>query len=134
MNRAALTVSLKGTVEKTYDGNTNATLAASNYSLAGIVGSDDVTLNSPTAGSYDTPDVGTGKAVTVPGLELTGAASGNYKLSSTSVAGSVGIIDSLGSQPGNRYSDSQYRNQPSSGNTTPVNITFSRTRTIRPRR
>ena len=130
VNRAALMVSLTGTVEKTYDGNTNATLAASNYSLAGIVGSDDVTLNSPTAGRYDTPDVGTGKTVTVPGLALTGAASGNYKLSSTSAAGTVGIIDSLGSQPGNRYSDSQYQtNQPSNGNTTPVNINFQQNQT-----
>ena len=123
---APLVASLTGKVEKYYDGNTNATLSASNYALSGVFGSDKVTLNDPTAGSYDTPDVGTGKTVTAAGLGLLGADSGDYVLSGTSVAGTVGIIDPLSSKPGNHYSGSQYQNGGGtpSGSTTPVSINF----------
>ena len=90
---ATLTASLTGTIEKTYDGSTAATLTVSNYSLSGVVGSDSVSLNDPTLGNYDTKNVGTGKTVTVTGVALTGAAAANYVLASTSASGSVGIID-----------------------------------------
>jgi hypothetical protein len=39
---ATLTASLTGTVEKTYDGTTAATLTAANYQLSGIVAGDSV--------------------------------------------------------------------------------------------
>jgi filamentous hemagglutinin family protein len=90
---ATLSAALTGTVEKTYDGTTTATLAAGNYQLTGVIGGDAVTLNDPTTGTYDTKDVGTGKLVTVTGLALSGAQSGNYTLASTSISGAVGTID-----------------------------------------
>jgi YDG domain len=65
---APLTAGLTGTVTKTYDGTTAATLAAANYTLAGVLGSDTVALNNPTAGSYDSSQAGPGKTVTVTGL------------------------------------------------------------------
>jgi hypothetical protein len=89
---ATLTAALAGTVSKTYDTTNGATLAAGNYTLTGVLGSDTVTLNDPTAGTYDTIHVGTGKTVTVNGLALTGADASDYSLASTSTAGAVGAI------------------------------------------
>jgi hypothetical protein len=87
---AAVTVSLTGTVQKVFDGNTAATLNASNYALSGVISGFGVALNSPVAGSYDSANVGTGKTVSVGGLALSG--SGNYVLSSSSVSGAIGVI------------------------------------------
>jgi trimeric autotransporter adhesin len=87
----SLTPSLIGLVSKTYDGNTAATLAAGNFSLASIFAGDDVGISN-TAGTYDTKNVGINKNVTVTGLTLTGAQASNYTLASTSVSGLVGRI------------------------------------------
>ena len=57
---ASLTAGLTGTVSKVYDTNTTAPLAAGNYTLSTILGSDVVTV-SGTAASYDTKNVGAGK-------------------------------------------------------------------------
>ena len=46
-----ITPSLTGTVSKTYDGTTAATLAAGNYSVSGAIDSDVVVLNNPVSGS-----------------------------------------------------------------------------------
>jgi filamentous hemagglutinin family protein len=86
------TATLAGTVEKTYDGTTAATLAGANYQLSGVVAGDAVTLNDPTGGTYDTKDVGTGKTVTVGGLALTGSDAGNYTVNVSAFA-PIGIID-----------------------------------------
>jgi hypothetical protein len=51
-----LTVSIVGDPTKTYDGTTNATLTASNYSLVGLVGSDAFTVGQ-TSGAYNSPNV-----------------------------------------------------------------------------
>ncbi len=88
---ATLTVSLTGTVQKTYDGTAAATLSASNYSLAGLISGDSVTLNAVAA--YDNKNAGTGKTVTAGGLSLSGAASGNYVLASPVAAAAIGVID-----------------------------------------
>ena len=89
----ALIASLTGTVEKTYDGTTTATLSPANYLLAGpIVAGDSVALNDPTIGTYDTPNVGAGKTVTVGGLALTGAQASNYTVNSAASA-PIGIVD-----------------------------------------
>ena len=93
INPATLTASLTGTVEKTYNGTTAATLTGSNYGLSGVVGSDVVTLNDPAPGTYDSKNVGTGKTVTVTGLAISGAGASNYVLASTSASGAVGVID-----------------------------------------
>jgi hypothetical protein len=88
-----LTASLTGTVSKTYDGTTLATLAQANYSLSGVLGADAVALNFPSTGTYDTAAVGTGKTVSVTGLALLGAEATNYQLAATSINGTVGRID-----------------------------------------
>ena len=50
--------------DKPYDGTTAATITGG--SLTGVQGSDDVTLNTSGAtATFDTPDPGTGKTVTV---------------------------------------------------------------------
>ncbi len=89
---APLTVNLIGTTSKVYDTTTSAILAANNYSLSGVIGSDIVNLNKPTSGTYDTKNVGTGKTTSVSGLSISGANSSDYALSSTAVNGAIGII------------------------------------------
>jgi filamentous hemagglutinin family protein len=88
----ALTASLTGTVTKTFDGNTAASLADGNYALSGVVSSDDVSLNDPTGGTYDNPNAGTHKIVSVGGLALSGADAANYTVNG-SAAGPVGTIN-----------------------------------------
>ena len=92
INTKTLTAGLTGTVTKTYDGNRDATLAAGNYSLTGVISGDTVALNNPTSGTYDTKTAVTGKTVDVAGLALTGADKDNYNVAAT-VSGAVGQID-----------------------------------------
>ena len=89
---ATLTASLTGSVSKTYDGTTAVALAASNYTLSGIVSGDTVALNDPASGTFDTKDAGSGKTVTVTGVTLTGADAGNYTLASGTLSAAVGTI------------------------------------------
>jgi hypothetical protein len=63
-----ITASLTGTVTKVYDGTTNATLTAANYTNSAGIDGDVVTLNNPTAGSYADKNVGAGKNVSVSGI------------------------------------------------------------------
>jgi hypothetical protein len=91
--QAVLTATLTGTAEKTYDGTTAAQLAAGNYQLSGVIGSDQVTLNDPSSGVYDTKNAGTGKTVTVSGLTLSGSGAANYQLVSSAASGAIGEID-----------------------------------------
>ncbi|MDO9412628.1 MAG: MBG domain-containing protein [Pseudolabrys sp.] len=93
INKATLTIGLTGNVTKTYDATTAAALVTGNYSFAGLAGSDTVTLTGGTSGTYDNANVGTGKTVTVNGLGISGAVSGNYQLASTSASGAVGVIN-----------------------------------------
>src|SRR5258706_2476066 len=86
-----LTVGLTGTINKTYNGTTAATLAAGNYSLSGVVGGDTVNLSNP-AGTYDTRNVGSSKTVSVTDLAISGSSSANYTLSSTSASAAIGSI------------------------------------------
>jgi phosphotransferase system IIA component len=88
----ALTVTLGGTVEKTYDGTTAAALAGSDYQLTGVIEGDSVSLNDPTAGTYATKNAGSGIAVSVGGLGLAGADAHNYTVASTAT-GDIGVID-----------------------------------------
>ncbi|MFA5172878.1 MAG: YDG domain-containing protein [Candidatus Paceibacterota bacterium] len=78
-----LTVTGASSVEKIYDGNTNAEVNFGSASLVGIVEGDEgsVTLNpSSYSASFDNKNVETGKTVTVSGLTLDGAKAGNYSL------------------------------------------------------
>ena len=64
---------------KTYDGTTAATVQT--RTLAGVIGSDDVSLIGGTA-SFNNANAGAGKTVTLTGATLGGAAAGNYSLTS----------------------------------------------------
>jgi len=44
ITKKALTTTLTGTVSKTYNGNTSATLGTSNYSISGFVGSEGAAI------------------------------------------------------------------------------------------
>ncbi len=89
---ATLTAGLTGSVGKVYDGTTAATLNAINYELSGVIGGDTVSLIEPTMGNYASKDVGSGIAVGVSGLGLSGISAGNYVLASTSASANIGII------------------------------------------
>ena len=88
---------LTGSVTKTYDTNTSATLTPSNYtSASGAVAGDTVVLTEPTGGTYDTPNQGTGKIVSVSGISITSAVNGSatvygYQVTSTA-SNTVGTI------------------------------------------
>jgi hypothetical protein len=74
--------------DKTYDGNTDATITG--RSLDGVIGSDNVSLTGGTANFVD-KNVGTGKSVTATGLSLSGADMNNYALASDTASTSATI-------------------------------------------
>jgi len=84
---ASLTGSITAN-NKTYDGNTNATIAT--RSLTGVIGLDDVTLVGGTA-SFDDKNIGTGKPVYATGLSLSGLDSANYTLASSAATTAADI-------------------------------------------
>ncbi|MDQ1231864.1 filamentous hemagglutinin family protein [Sphingomonas sp. SORGH_AS 879] len=86
----ALSLSLTGSVSKTYDGTTTAALTSANYALSGVVGSDAATLVAATA-AFNNKNVGNNKAIKVSGVSLTGADASNYTLATT-VSGNIGTI------------------------------------------
>ncbi|HEX5841612.1 MAG TPA: YDG domain-containing protein [Pseudomonas sp.] len=93
-----LTAQLVGSVTKTYDGTASATLSAANYSLSGSIDGDTVLLSTPTTGSYDSPNVGTGKTVTSAGLNIVSAENAGkpvYGYQVAEASGEVGTIDPL---------------------------------------
>ncbi|MEI6378216.1 MAG: YDG domain-containing protein [Candidatus Falkowbacteria bacterium] len=66
---------------KTYDGNTAATLNVGSAALVGVISGDTVNLNTGAAtGTFATASVGTGILVTVSGLAIMGPNAGNYSL------------------------------------------------------
>lgn len=64
--------------DKTYDGNTTATLDCSNAVFNGIVSGDDLTVTAN--GAFKDKNVGEDKRVEIGGLSLGGTSTGNYKL------------------------------------------------------
>ena len=73
---------------KVYDGTTVATVTGG--AVSGVISGDSVGLTAG-SGSFVNKNAGTGKAVTVTGLGLTGASAGNYSLSSTSASTTADI-------------------------------------------
>src|SRR6185503_8757112 len=71
---------------KVFDGTTGATLTTC---TVGALSGDLVTCTG--TASFDTANVGTGKTVTAGGLTLTGAAAGNYVLSSMTATATASI-------------------------------------------
>ena len=92
-------VSLAGTVVKTYDGTSVATLATSNFSNTGAVNGDNVTFQVGSAGAaiYDSKNVGVVKQVSVSGIAIDSATNGNvavygYRFNPTASA-MIGEVD-----------------------------------------
>jgi hypothetical protein len=75
-----LTVSATG-IDKVYDGNARATVELSTNELSG----DTVTAYY-TSASFDNANAGTGKVVTVSGISVAGADSGNYTFNTSTTA------------------------------------------------
>jgi hypothetical protein len=69
--------------DKTYDGNTDATVTS--RALSGLVSGDTVSLDGRSA-AFDTKNAGTAKTVTLAGATLSGADAGNYTLDSVATA------------------------------------------------
>ena len=86
-----LNVGLTGSVSKTYNANTTATLISANYTNNAISG--DIVGVTNTSGIYDNANAGTRNTVTDNGVTIRGADSGNYVLASSSASGAVGAID-----------------------------------------
>ena len=94
VNKKTVTVVLQGNATKTYDATTQATLVAGNYRLTGVVGSDALIISSaPLTGTYDNANAGTGKTVTVTGIQINGADISNYTLASASTSAPIGVIN-----------------------------------------
>jgi filamentous hemagglutinin family protein len=89
INKAQLTVSNITASNKTYDGTTTATLGLANATYAGLVSSDvgKVTVSVTATGTFNSPDVGTGKTVTITGLTLVNDGGGNYELATAGQQG-----------------------------------------------
>ncbi|HTY36645.1 MAG TPA: YDG domain-containing protein [Bacteroidota bacterium] len=87
---APLTVNGITADNKIYDGGTLATLETAAASLQGNVPEDAVSLNTAGAvGTFADKKVGDGKNVTISGLTITGASSGNYTLAQPSATASI---------------------------------------------
>ena len=67
--------------DKTYDGDTSATVTTGSRALSGTVSGDDVSLTGGSA-TFDDRNVGVDKEVTLTGAALSGADAGNYDLTS----------------------------------------------------
>ncbi|MCX6879552.1 MAG: DUF2341 domain-containing protein [Verrucomicrobia bacterium] len=82
----ALTVTGTAVTSKAYDGTLTATLTGA--TLSGVVGSDTVTLGSQTTGTFNTKDMGAGKAVTAA-MTIAGASAANYTLTQPALTGTI---------------------------------------------
>ncbi len=85
ITKRPLTITAQG-LSKVYDGNAIASVNLADNRVSG----DALTL-AYTSATFDNKNVGTGKPITVDGLSIAGAASGNYTLSNLTT-GTVGNI------------------------------------------
>ena len=80
-------------VTKVYDATAAAYGPGVSYTLAGVVGSDAVSLNTAgVSGAYVGKDVGSGLGVSLSGLSLTGAQASNYAIGSSLSNAAIGAI------------------------------------------
>lgn len=85
-----LTVSGATASNKTYDGATTTTLSFGSASLVGVVSGDTVSLDTTSAsGSFADKTVGTGKAITITGVALSGSDASNYILTQPSTTATI---------------------------------------------
>ena len=81
INKAPLTVTGAFAFNKVYDGITDAEVDFTIATLDGVIAPDVVDLDAAAyVADFDTKNVGNAKPVTVTGVVLTGAQSGNYSL------------------------------------------------------
>ena len=89
----SLSVSGVAAVNRVYDGTRDVTvnITGATVDTSAVIGNDDVGVATPGTGTVTgqvaDKNVGTGKAVTVPGLTLTGADAGNYSITSSTGGG-----------------------------------------------
>lgn len=74
---------------KTYDGTADAELDYADVVADGLVGSDSVTVTA--SGTFADANAGVGKVVTISGITLSGAQSGNYTVSDSSQSSAADI-------------------------------------------
>ncbi|WP_222539327.1 YDG domain-containing protein [Pedobacter polysacchareus] len=93
INTKPITLALNASplISKVYTGNTDATLAPSNYTLNGVLGGDAVTVSG--TASYDSKNSGNGKTITVNNFNLAGAQKDNYRLTTitATTTGNIGV-------------------------------------------
>ena len=88
VERKSLNLTGHSAQNKTYDATTSAT--ASYGSLSGIVGDDDVSLDSSGASAtFADGDVGTSKTVTLASLNITGTDAANYRISNQATTADI---------------------------------------------
>jgi len=77
---------------RAFDGTTTAVVHTDAAVLHGVVGSDDAALSTASAiGTFGTPDVGTGKTVTISGLIITGTSAPSYALVAPTTTADISI-------------------------------------------
>ena len=87
-----LTVTGVTAENKTYDGNTSATLNTSLAALVGVVGDDNVVLEKGAAiGTFSDANVADGITVTVSGLSLSGTKALNYTLTQPTTTANISV-------------------------------------------
>jgi filamentous hemagglutinin family protein len=92
-----VTASLTGSVARTYDGTTAATLTGANLAQQGAVDGDNVTLALSGTSSFADANAGSGKVVTANGISIAAASNGGqkvygYQLANGSASGAIGSI------------------------------------------
>lgn len=72
---------------RVYDGTKGVTLTGG--ALDGVIGEDDVSAEMPKTGTYASADAGSGKAVNITAIDLTGEDAANYSLTQPDVTGEI---------------------------------------------
>lgn len=72
---------------RVYDGTKDVTLTGG--FLDGVIAGDDVSATMPQTGTYDSADAGSGKAVNITAIDLTGEDAANYSLTQPDVTGEI---------------------------------------------
>ena len=72
----SIAASFTGTIEKTYDGTSVATLLPGNFTSSGAINGDTITFSTPIVGSYASSDVGSGIGVTASGVAISSVVHG----------------------------------------------------------
>jgi trimeric autotransporter adhesin len=90
ISSSGLTISGVVASNKVYDRTTSVTLNTGSATLAGVFGSDVVTLiKTGVTGSFDDKNAGTGKTVSISGFSIGGTDSGNYTLSQPTTTANI---------------------------------------------